>query len=137
MTRHALPDDSPKKIPDELQQKARKKLQVLRQTKGLGRDDFSAVTSGTVCTYELHDISTMQFGVLYSIAKDFGMTLEEILFYLFGDEELDSRDGSNCVRSVTTVMRGLAKPEQEVIVDVVMPLADHFIQHARGQTQAA
>lgn len=112
---------SAQRIDAELQGPLRRRLQLLRESLGLARTDVKTITSGTLTMYELHDISSMRLGDLFSLAEEYGMEFLEFLSYL---TSTDADVNANVAqRRVLTYFNRLSVDDQSLACDLVRTLA--------------
>lgn len=121
-------------IPEEIQAPMRQRLTLLRQMSGRNKGDFASVSSGSLTVYELHDISTMKLGFVYSMAVEIGMSMPEIMAYLAGnlDDALPIPEDFRLIRRMAVYMRGLPTRAQQMACDQVLAIVEYLAETGGG-----
>lgn len=114
-------------IPEEIQEPMRRRLRLIRESRGISREGVKSLSSGTVSNYELHDLSTMRLGDLYGLAVEFGTTVEELLQYLFGEIDEQPTQESRRVQRMLVYLRSLPEHQQDLACDIVQQIVAHRV----------
>lgn len=80
-------------ISEEVQAPMRARLRMLRQSRQLNLQQIPVLGSGTMTTYETHDLAPLRLGTIFALAEFFDMSAKEFLEYLFGDDAPRATEG--------------------------------------------
>lgn len=115
-------------IPEREQRGIRGRLRLMRISKGKTTTNFACTGSGTINTYELHDISTMKLGTAYQLAQELGEGFGEFLVYLVGGEAGgDPTPVARNIQTMNVLMRALTVEDQQLLLDMLQPFVDRVL----------
>ena len=79
-------------IPEDIQSNWRHRLRIVREHKGFYLDRVKSVSSGTLRTYELENISTLTIGNLYAYANELDISFSELINIIIGEAPLEEQN---------------------------------------------
>lgn len=131
-------------MPDKKQAKAhrfteavdalmRKKLRTLREVTGLRVGEIQSLGSGTLNTYENHDISTFKLGDMAALAHEYGMSLRDFCHNITDDYASDDiqQEAANASRA-GFYMRKLSPRAQSLAIEWLGNLVEYDQAQAKA-----
>lgn len=122
-------------VPEEVQQPIRHRLRLYRQSCGINRHNVNVLTGPTIKKYEEEDISSMRLGDLYTLAQRYGMSLQELVEYLFNADDREvavSDDVTATTQRIITFMSAMDDAERRMMVDLVSRFYQYVLDRKNG-----
>ena len=114
-------------LAEEEQTHIRERLLKARQSRGMTRTQVPGISSSTLCTFELHDISTMKMGDMAFISRAYDMDFNDFVAYLLGlrnDEVGEAASGSSTIPKIVATLSDMDVHKQMIVLDIVRAIRD-------------
>lgn len=128
-----------KNIPEAVQAPIRERLRLLRNSRGINQGHFTAamgLSASALITYEVRNVSTMQLGHIWVLAKEFDVPFRELILYLLDQDSTDnvlSEDGRR-QRTLSRTAARLSPANQETLIEIADVILAN--QNANAKTAA-
>lgn len=110
-------------IPEDVQSSLRERLVILRKNRGLFAHQIPGISRGAMGKYETADISTMRIADLYLLSEAFGLSLNDLVTFLFGEADIIGDQSANTKRMMR-LMSLLSDEDATLACEIIDKLVD-------------
>lgn len=128
-------------IPEGVQEPMRRRVRMLRQSRGLAKGEIPHLHASTINKIENIDIAALRLGDIYGLAEVFGVSFKDMLMLIAGDDDpAATGDVERMASRVATFLSSMTESERTLTMDIIQRLSRYSLgeraerRMARGYT---